>query len=107
MFDELQARILDLREEMEAAQGLDFENTEISEEQIEVYTTVGGAPHLDGSYTVFGQVVEGMETVDKIADLKVDSLNNPIEAVYMQLSIKEIQRDSLAILYGIEYPKPE
>ncbi|RLD20444.1 MAG: peptidylprolyl isomerase [Bacteroidetes bacterium] len=106
-FDELQDRILDLREEMEAALDMDFENEEISEEQIEAYTTVGGAPHLDGGYTVFGQVVEGMETVDKIADLEVDSLNNPIEKVYMQIKIEEVSQDSITIWYGIEYPKPE
>ena len=86
---------------------MDFENKEISEEQILAYTTVGGAPHLDGGYTVFGQVVEGMETVDKIADLEVDSLDNPLEPVYMQLKFEEVPHDSLTFWYGIEYPKPE
>ena len=106
-FDELQKLILDLRDDMETALEEDFENKEISEEQIEAYTTVGGAPHLDGGYTIFGQVVEGMETVDKIADLKVDSLDNPIEPVHLQIAIKEVPQDSLTVWYGIVYPKPE
>lgn len=48
-----------------------------SEEQRKAYTTVGGAPHLDGSYTVYGEVVEGMEVVDKIAAEPVDGNNRP------------------------------
>ena len=106
-FDELQKLILDLRDDMEISLDQDFENKEISKEQIEAYTTVGGAPHLDGGYTIFGQVVEGMETVDKIANLKVDSLDNPIEAVFLQIDIKEVPQDSLTVWYGIVYPKSE
>ena len=106
-FDELQTLILDMRDDIETALEEDFENTEISEEQIQAYTTVGGAPHLDGGYTIFGQVVEGMETVDMIANLKVDSLDNPIQPVYLQVAIKEVPQDSLTIWYGIEYAKPE
>ena len=43
-----------------------------SEEQRKAYTTIGGTPHLDGSYTVFGEVYEGMEVVDKIAAQEVN-----------------------------------
>lgn len=41
-----------------------------SSAQIEAYKNVGGAPHLDGGYTVFGEVVEGLEVVDKIAEVE-------------------------------------
>ncbi|MBL7893587.1 MAG: peptidylprolyl isomerase [Bacteroidia bacterium] len=41
-----------------------------SEEQRKIYSTVGGTPHLDGGYTVFGEVVEGLDLVDKIAAVK-------------------------------------
>ena len=44
--------------------------TKFSEEQRKAYTTVGGTPHLDGGYTVFGEVVEGLDIVDKIATTK-------------------------------------
>ena len=50
-------------------------------EQIKVYATEGGAPHLDGEYTVFGQVIEGMEVVDKIASAKCDSNDRPVENI--------------------------
>ena len=50
-------------------------------EQIEAYTTVGGTPHLDGEYTVFGEVVEGMDVVDKIRQVKTDRSDRPEEDV--------------------------
>ena len=50
-------------------------------EQIEAYTTVGGTPHLDGEYTVFGEVVEGMDIVDKIQKVKTDRSDRPEEDV--------------------------
>lgn len=62
-------------------------NTKFSEEQIKAYTTVGGAPHLDGSYTVFGQVVNGLDVVDKIASVPTDQYDRPLEDVKV-LSMK-------------------
>ncbi|MBQ9417028.1 MAG: peptidylprolyl isomerase [Bacteroidales bacterium] len=50
-------------------------------EQRKVYTTLGGTPHLDGEYTVFGEVVEGMEVVDRIASVSCDRMDRPIEDV--------------------------
>lgn len=50
-------------------------------EQVAAYTTVGGTPHLDGQYTVFGEVLEGMEIVDKIQKVKTDRNDRPEEDV--------------------------
>ncbi|MGQ0828170.1 MAG: peptidylprolyl isomerase [Bacteroidota bacterium] len=49
-----------------------------NEEQIKAYTTIGGTPHLDGSYTVFGEVYEGLEVVDDIAAQKTDKAARPL-----------------------------
>lgn len=50
-------------------------------EQIQAYTTVGGAPFLDGDYTVFGEVISGMEVVDKIAEQQKDGADRPLEDI--------------------------
>ena len=56
----------------------------------EVYRTVGGTPHLDGQYTVFGHVVSGLEIVDRIQRSATDSLDRPVEDVRI-LSVRELK----------------
>ena len=53
----------------------------LTPEQKKIYTTVGGTPHLDGQYTVFGEIVEGMEVMDKIAAVQTDANDRPLENV--------------------------
>jgi peptidyl-prolyl cis-trans isomerase B (cyclophilin B) len=63
-------------------------------EQREVYKTIGGAPHLDQSYTVFGEVVEGLEVVDKIAAVQTSKgpdRDRPLEDVKI-LKAQLVQR---------------
>lgn len=48
-----------------------------TKEQISAYTTIGGAPHLDGAYTIFGEVTEGMDIVDKIEKVKTNRGDRP------------------------------
>ena len=59
----------------------------ITPEMREAYTTVGGAPHLDGDYTVFGEVIDGMEVIDAIEKVATDRSDRPIEDVRI-LSMK-------------------
>lgn len=59
----------------------------MTEEQVRDYTTIGGTPHLDGQYTVFGEVLEGMDTVEKIQNAETDGHDRPIEDIKI-LSIK-------------------
>lgn len=58
-----------------------------SPEQIAAYSTLGGTPHLDGDYTVFGEVVEGLDVVDKIAAVKTSYMDVPVNAVTMSIQI--------------------
>lgn len=60
-----------------------------TDRQIKAYTSVGGTPHLDGDYTVFGEVVEGLDVIDKIAAVKCDRMNRPLKDVRMKISIAE------------------
>jgi peptidyl-prolyl cis-trans isomerase B (cyclophilin B) len=52
------------------------------------FICVADAPHLDGQYTVFGEVVSGMDVVDKIAGQPKDRMNNPLERVEMTVKIE-------------------
>jgi peptidyl-prolyl cis-trans isomerase B (cyclophilin B) len=54
-------------------------------EQRKAYTTIGGYPSLDGEYTVFGEVIEGLDILDSIAAVKTNKQNRPIKDVTMQL----------------------
>jgi len=53
----------------------------ISEEQRNIYKSIGGSPALDGTYTVFGEVVEGLDVVDKIASVKTDPGDKPVDDI--------------------------
>lgn len=60
-----------------------------TEEQKKVYETIGGAPHLDGEYTVFGEVVDGMDVIDKIEQVKVNDANRPLKNIRMKINIEK------------------
>ena len=68
---------------MEQRKGITY-----SAEDRERYKTVGGTPFLDNDYTVFGEVVEGMEVIDKIAAVKTAPGDRPIEDIKMKIRKK-------------------
>lgn len=75
---------------IEARIRADYEKTpeyKFSQQQIDVYTGAGGTPHLDGTYTVFGEVVEGMDVIDRIASAKKDQRDRPLRDLRMKMSI--------------------
>lgn len=67
-----------------------MEHFKFTPEQRKAYTTVGGAPHLDGNYTVFGEVIEGLDVVDQIAAVPVDGNSRPLSDVRV-LSMKIVK----------------
>jgi peptidyl-prolyl cis-trans isomerase B (cyclophilin B) len=65
---------------------------------------VGGTPQLDGDYTVFGQVIQGLDVIDKIAAVQCDMNNRPVEDVRMRITVKEMPRRKIEKTYGYTYP---
>lgn len=79
-------RVAELREEADSI----FQVTpkfSFSQEQRLAYTTIGGYPSLDGAYTVFGEVIEGLEVIDRVAALKTDANDRPHTDVKISIRI--------------------
>lgn len=83
---ELQA----LNDEINPMIDAEFEKMEkfkFTKEQVEAYTTIGGTPHLDGAYTVFGEVIDGLEVVDEIAKVETKKPNRPIKDIKIKVKV--------------------
>lgn len=64
-----------------------IEAFKIPEEVRTAYTTIGGTPHLDDAYTVFGEVVEGLDVIDKIAAVETNGQDRPLQNVVMKMKV--------------------
>jgi peptidyl-prolyl cis-trans isomerase B (cyclophilin B) len=60
-----------------------------SKEQFEAYSSLGGSPHLDGDYTVFGEVVMGLGVVEKISKVKTGENDKPVKSIVMTAKLLE------------------
>lgn len=75
------AALESLQQELIAKTEVDVPDMTMPAEAIEAYTTTGGTPHLDGAYTVFGEVVKGMDVVDKIQKAATDGSDRPVQDI--------------------------
>ena len=76
---------------------------DISTDKAKVYSTIGGSPHLDGQYTVFGKVIKGLDVIDKIAAVQKDG-ERPLEDIRMIVTVEELSRKKITKEYGYQYP---
>lgn len=58
-----------------------------TDEQIQAYTTIGGTPHLDDAYTVFGEIIEGLDVLDTIASVPTGEFDRPVKDVRMWIEV--------------------
>jgi peptidyl-prolyl cis-trans isomerase B (cyclophilin B) len=65
---------------------------EYSDTMKKVYSQIGGTPHLDGSYTVFGEIVSGMEVLDLIASVPVGRADRPVTDLRMYMKVIRVPR---------------
>ena len=61
----------------------------LTEEQVQLYSTLGGTPHLDGQYTVFGEVEEGLEIVEMIQGTATGRADRPLDDIEMRMVVVE------------------
>jgi len=64
-----------------------MEGKKLSAQQRTSYSSSGGTPHLDGNYTVFGELMDGLETIDSIATVETDRLDRPVKDVRMSMTL--------------------
>lgn len=100
-----QDKVMSTLDRLSEATGITFS---MSEDKIEKYSTVGGYPPLDGDYTVFGEVISGLEVIDAIAAVEVrnpQQEDRPFETIRMYISVEEMSRADIQDKYGYTYPK--
>jgi cyclophilin family peptidyl-prolyl cis-trans isomerase len=101
-YDSLTSLVMSKRDEI--AKTLNVKLTkDYTPEQIRTYAEVGGAPHLDFEYTIFGQVLTGLEVVDRIA-AEPTTQEIPDNPVFMNVTVEKVSREKITQEYGYVYP---
>ncbi|RTQ49201.1 peptidylprolyl isomerase [Hymenobacter gummosus] len=77
--------------------------TPSSSSQFYIVQNPGGTPFLDGAYTVFGQVIQGQDVVDKIVKAPRNEMDRPNEAIKMDVKVEKLSKKKITKLYGYQY----
>jgi len=88
-----------------AARQGDFANPQRASSSSQFYLVENhqGTHFLDGQYTVFGQVIQGQEIIDKIATLPKDARDRPLTDLKMTMKVEKLKKKKITDLYGYKY----
>lgn len=101
-FDSLRQRMLSEKANLEAFYNLNLEEP-MTPKQVQTYTTIGGTPHLDGEYTVFGEVIKGLDVMEKIASVQTGQRGKPLDPIYMKVTVELISKAKISKEFGYVY----
>ena len=87
--DKNRAGLQELQEKLVAEAENKVGKAGLTEEQLEIYSTIGGTPHLDGQYTVFGEVEEGLYVVEMIQSSATGRGDRPVDDIEMKMVVIE------------------
>src|SRR5690606_9526482 len=91
---------------LDSLETLRREGRKIPDDQREVYRTLGGVPHLDQNYTVYGEIVSGISLIDSIAAVETDRFDRPVEDQRMQMYLLN-RRESINVERQLEGLRPK
>lgn len=74
-----------------------------TKEQLEIYSTIGGTAFLDNNYTVFGEVIKGLDIIDSIAVTPTGPADRPLKDVVMTVRVEEMERSKITAEFGYTY----
>lgn len=98
--------LLALAPRAEKATGLKV-TMDVPPEKLKAYSEIGGAPFLDGGYTIFGQVISGLDVIDKIAAIETTGkgyMDRPVTDIPMTITHKKMSRSKIEKEYGYKFP---
>jgi len=102
-YDSLTQLVLSKRDEIASSLNINL-TKDLRSEEIETYKNWGGASHLDDEYTVFGEVIDGFDVIDKIASEATDGKNRPFQPVYMKVRVQKLSKAEISKKYNYSYP---
>lgn len=97
----IEAKVIETIDELSELTGMPIKT--MSEAQKQAYSTIGGTPFLDDQYTVFGEVISGLEVIDAIAAVATAPGDRPVEDIKMIMSIEELPKTEIVEKYGYSY----
>ena len=87
--DRNRAGLQELQDKLAAEAESKVGKTGLTDDQLKIYSTIGGTPHLDGQYTIFGEVEEGLDVVEMIQGTATGRADRPVDDIEMRMIVIE------------------